>query len=164
MVSNNTENARQSAHIASPGIRSYASSPTPVAAGQMIVHKPAGLHTGIRRGGTDKDKTVSLQGSCQLNGLCCGRRDISRGTRLTVTDRREGPEQLIEPTVLTQPNYSLGVGDCGPDLQPVAHDGGVGRQPFDVGLTEGRNSLGIEPGEGRPETLTLAQDRQPGKP
>src|SRR5680860_294754 len=129
----------------------------------MIVDQPASLHRGIHGGGPDKDKTVALQRFCQSDGLSGGRGDVGRSARSTAHSRREGPEKLIEPTAATQANDGLGVGDGGPDLEPVADDGRVGHQTFDVGLTEGRDRIGVEPGEGPAKAFALAQDREPGQ-
>src|SRR5680860_1224388 len=98
----------------------------------MIVDQPASLHRGIHGGGPDKDKTVALQRFCQSDGLSGGRGDVGRSARSTAHSRREGPEKLIEPTAATQANDGLGVGDGGPDLEPVADDGRVGHQTLVV--------------------------------
>ena len=57
-----------------------------------------------------------------------------------------------------------GVGDHRLDLGPVPHDARVGHQPGHVVFAEGGHRRGVEPGEGGPEVLPLAQDGQPGQP
>ena len=50
------------------------------------------------------------------------------------------------------------------DLAAVADDPGVGHQPLDVGVVVGRDPVGVEVVERRPERRPLAQDRRPRQP
>jgi len=54
-----------------------------------------------------------------------------------------------------------GIVDGGVDLPAVADDAGVAEQAVDVGRPEPGDDPGVEVGEGAPEVVALAQDRQP---
>ena len=62
-----------------------------------------------------------------------------------------------------QGNERLSIGDRGADLQPVAHDRGVGHEALVVVFFEARDHGRVEVGERCAETIALAQDRDPGK-
>ena len=54
--------------------------------------------------------------------------------------------------------------DHGVDLEPDSHDPGVLEQPGTVLVRVRGDDIHVEPVVGRPEVLTLVQDRQPGPP
>src|SRR5450759_5858084 len=79
-------------------------------------------------------------------------------------DRRKGPQELIEPSVVTETDHSPGVGQGSLDLEPVADDARVGQKALIVSLAERCDGLSLEPGKGSPKALTFAQVGEPGQP
>ena len=96
----------------------------------MIVHHPDRLHEGVADGGPDEAKAAVdeiLAHGFRLG--CAGRNILERapavGPRPTVHER---PEVGIEAAALPlDGERGPGVPDGGRDLQPIAHDAGIGQ-------------------------------------
>ncbi len=74
----------------------------------------------------------------------------------------EAPEEVGEVLApLAHVQIDAGAADRCVDLGGGADDGGVGEQARTVVLAEPRHDLRVEPGEGAPERLALAQDGDP---
>ena len=87
----------------------------------------------------------------------------ARGRR-HVRLRPEAPEERRQGAVLLDHRQGgAGVGERRLDLEPVAHDAGVGHEAVAVGVAERRDRGDVEVRERRPERRPLAQDRQPGQ-
>src|SRR6188472_3680614 len=82
-----------------------------------------------------------------------------RAVRLELPDERR--ERALR---LDELHRAARIVDRRLDLPAVADDGRVLEEPLDVALAEAGDLAEVEPGEGAPERLALAQDRQPGEP
>src|SRR6478735_855254 len=129
----------------------------------VIVDHSGGLHQRIGRRRTEEPEPPPLQFFGHRRGLG-GDGDEVGGRRRprTVDGRRKRPEQFVQTDVLV--GSHSGVVDRRFDLGPIADDGGVGHQSFDVLVTEGRDPIDHESVEGAAEGRTFAQDRQPAEP
>src|SRR5438034_1774593 len=113
----------------------------------VAVHDPAGLHGRVDGRRADEPEAGGLQPPRQL---------------LPVRPVAVLPHELVERRPgLAQRERRPRVRDRGLDLAAMPDDPRVGEQTLDVALAEARDLLGIEAGEGAPECLALAQDRDP---
>ena len=132
------------------------------AAGDVIVDDAGRLHQRVGRRGPDEAEAAPLELHGKRGRLGAGGGDGGARPRRRVRLRAEAPEEPGQPALgAGQLRRRAGVGDRRLDLEPVADDAGVAEQAFDVGGAEGGHGRDAEPGEGRPEALALAQDRQP---
>jgi hypothetical protein len=89
---------------------------------------------------------------------------VTAARRRVLRSGSELPEQVAERLApRSQRADGAGIVDRGFDLAAVADDPGVIQQPRDVRRAEGGDRLDLEVGEGPPEAVSLAQDREPGE-
>jgi hypothetical protein len=135
-----------------------------MATGEVIVDHPHRLHEGVAGGRADEAEPAGLERACHRGGLVRDGGDSVKVRGAGPGLRGEGPQEIAEGlTLRVKGRERAGVGDGRLDLGPVADDAGVGEQSRDVDVVEGGDALGVEAREGSPESLPLAQDRQPGQ-
>jgi hypothetical protein len=112
----------------------------------------------------DEVEPLAFQGPGHGLGLRGLAGDIGRGLRAGGGRRGEGPEEGREALARLDPQEGLRAPDGARYLAAVADDAGVLQQAGDLGLAPGGDQGGIEALEGGAETITLAQDGDPGQP
>jgi len=130
----------------------------------VIIHHADRLHQRVADGRADKGEAKPLEIAAQQV-----RRVRPRGHLLQpaprVLPRRAvyvAPQKGIERTVrLLDIEHAARVADRGVDLEPVAHNAGVGQQTRRVGLAVPGDTRDVEAVERRAVVLAFAQDRQP---
>src|SRR6478735_5322168 len=127
----------------------------------MVVDEPTGLHRRVRRRGPYEHESAVLQPLGQGDRLGAGGAEVRGAPGRLVVLGGERPDVRIESAVLAQVQNRAGVGDRRVHLAHVPDDPRVGHQPGAVGVVEGGDLLGVEPGEGGTEGGSLAQDGDP---
>src|SRR5262249_28697748 len=130
---------------------------------QVIVDHARRLHEGIDSGGTDKAKPLRLQRFG--DGFRGGRLGRHRLEAFVTVDLRtpvnEVPQECRQRRVVHEFQYRARIVDGGFNLEPIAHDPGVGHQPGNVFGAIAGDAFGGEAVERTPEIVALFQDRQP---
>ena len=133
----------------------------------MVIHHAHRLHEGVAHRRPDEAEAQPLQ--LAAHGLRFHRlgRHVGERAARTVTRHAidEFPQQRVQRTVaLAHGKRRTRVGDRRLDLQPVAHDAGVGHQALDVGRGVTGDLVSVEIVEGAAVVLALLQDRDPAQP
>ena len=134
-----------------------------VAADEVIVDHAGRLHESIDRGRADEAEALRLQRLGDgLGGRRLGRHRLE--ARVPVDLRaavEEAPQEAGKARALLQLQQRPRIVDGGLDLEPVAHDAGIGHQAGDVLGAVAGDARRLEVVEGAAEVLALPQDRQP---
>src|SRR5580704_1291447 len=135
-----------------------------LAAVEMVVDEAHRLHERVHGGRPDEPPTAALEILRERRGLGC-QRELREACAIELSSpwtRLEAPDVARERALLfDELERTLRVVDDRLDLAAVAHDPRVREQALDVALAEAGDAPEVEAGEGRPERVALAQDRQP---
>src|SRR5438132_9019333 len=134
---------------------------------QMVVDHAHGLHVRINDRRTDEGETTALQITAQGVGSSGASRDIPYGSP-AVLDRAaldEAPLVSVEGSELfLKLEKRLGIPDRRFNLGPVANDPRIRKQRRDLPLVVAGDLPRVEPVEGAPVGVPLAEDRAPAQP
>ena len=128
----------------------------------VVVDDAGRLHERVGGRRPDEAEAALLELLGQRGRLGARGDVVGPRARRLVRLRAEAPEERRQGAVLFDHGQGgAGVRDRRLDLEPVAHDAGVGEQALAVVVAERGDGGDVEAGERRPERRPLAQDRQP---
>ncbi len=110
----------------------------------MGVHHADGLHQREHGGGANKREALFPQRLGQRHGFGRLRGDVGVGGRPGRGAGLELPDEVNQASPFPERDGGAGIGDGGPDFEPVADNAGVLQQTLDIRLGEGGNSVRVE--------------------
>ena len=134
------------------------------AADQMIIYQARGLHECIANGGTHKRKSSRFEITAERIRFPAARGNVTMPSAMMDDGLAvdEAPEILIEAAeFLLHLQEGCGIADRGLNLQPIADNTSILKQPTHVTGIKSSNFLGIKLGKSPAIRLTLLQNGFP---
>jgi hypothetical protein len=139
----------------------------PEAVDDMVIDHPRSLHKGVADRCPDKLETALFQILAHCIGFAGGARNVAQAPPriLQRCAIYELPDIGIKAAEIPlHLDKCFGVDDGGFNLQPVADNSGIFKQPSQFPLSILRDHRGLEIVKGRPVVLALSQHGDPAQP